>query len=78
MKNAAEEKKARSSMSSTFDSVMNPNTKDFKLTLDQVMKQRKRTNYDLQDQEEDFLEVVSTLPAGSLPNLEFALAAGNN
>lgn len=51
MKNAAEEKKARSSMSSTFDSVMNPNTKDFKLTLDQVMKQRKRTNYDFDGQE---------------------------
>ena len=34
MKNAAEEKKARSSMSSTFGSVMNPDLKDFRLTLD--------------------------------------------
>jgi len=34
MKNVPEERKARSSMSSTFGSVMNPDLKDFKLTLD--------------------------------------------
>ena len=58
MKNAAEDKKARSSMSSTFGSVMNPDLKDFKLTLDQVMKQRKKvTTFD----EHEELEVVSIL-----------------
>ena len=58
MKNAAEDKKARSSMSSTFGSVMNPDLKDFKLTLDQVMKQRKKVNtFD----EHEELEVVSIL-----------------
>lgn len=40
MKNAAEEAKARTSMSSTFGSVMNPDARDFKLSLDQLMKQR--------------------------------------
>ena len=58
MKNAAEDKKARSSMSSTFGSVMNPDLKDFKLTLDQVIKQRKKvTTFD----EHEELEVVSIL-----------------
>ena len=38
MKNPAEEKKARSSMSSTFGSVMNPDMRDFKVSLDQVLK----------------------------------------
>jgi len=41
MKNPAEEMKARSSMSSTFGSVMNPDMRDFKLSLDQVLQQRK-------------------------------------
>ena len=58
MKNAAEDKNARSSMSSTFGSVMNPDLKDFKLTLDQVIKQRKKvTTFD----EHEELEVVSIL-----------------
>ena len=44
MKSAAEEAKARSSMTSTFGSVMNPDMRDFKLSLDQVMKQKKKAN----------------------------------
>ena len=41
MKSAAEEKKARSSMQSTFGSVMNPDAdRDFKESLNQMMKQR--------------------------------------
>ena len=34
MKNPAEEVKARSSMQSTFGSMMNPDVRDFKLSLD--------------------------------------------
>ena len=40
MKSAAEEKKARSSMTTTFGSAMKDDTKDFKRTLEQVLKQR--------------------------------------
>ena len=41
MKTAAEEKKARSSMTSTFSSVMNPDAdRDFKHSLDQLMKHK--------------------------------------
>ena len=54
MKSAAEEKKARTSMSSTFGSVMNPDAdRDFKQSLNQLMKQK--ANFVDEEQ-----EVVST------------------
>lgn len=54
MKSAAEEKKARTSMSSTFGSVMNPDAdRDFKQSLNQLMKQK--ANF-----VDDEQEVVST------------------
>ena len=54
MKSAAEEKKARTSMSSTFGSVMNPDTdRGFKQSLNQLMKQK--ANF-----VDDEREVVST------------------
>ena len=62
MKNPAEEKKARSSMSSTFGSVMNPDMRDFKVSLDQVLKQKKQRGYGNvygDDYESDHEEVVS-------------------
>ena len=59
MKNPAEEMKARSSMSSTFGSMMNPDMKDFKLSMDQVLKQRKRNTYAGSDDDSDGAEVVS-------------------
>lgn len=60
MKNPAEEKKARSSMSSTFGSVMNPDMRDFKVSLDQVLKQKKRGGNVYGDNyESDHEEVVS-------------------
>ena len=50
MKSAAEEKKARTSMSSTFGSVMNPDAdRDFKQSLNQLMKQK--ANFVDDDQE---------------------------
>ena len=61
MKSAAEEKKARSSMSSTFGSVMNPDMRDFKLSLDQALKQRKGGAGNFGD-DSDGEEVVSILP----------------
>ena len=61
MKNPAEEKKARSSMSSTFGSVMNPDTRDLKDSLEQVLKQRNRRGNDAGRgfDSEDEPEVVS-------------------
>lgn len=54
MKSAAEEKKARTSMSSTFGSVMNPDAdRGFKQSLNQLMKQK--ANF-----VDDEREVVST------------------
>jgi len=38
MKNPNDEKKARTSMSSTFGSVMKPESRDFTLTLEQMLK----------------------------------------
>ena len=58
MKNAAEEAKARTSMSSTFGSVMNPDARDFKLSLDQLMKQRKR-GFIHDEEDSDGMDVVS-------------------
>ena len=50
MKSAAEEKKARTSMSSTFGSVMNPDAdRDFKQSLNKLMKQK--ANFVDDDQE---------------------------
>ena len=58
MKNLAEEKKARTSMSSTFGSVMNPDADNLKLSLEQILKQRSRgANADSDDE-----HVVSTPP----------------
>ncbi len=60
MKNPAEEAKARTSMSSTFGSVMNPDGgRDFKLSLDQVIKQRKQQGYLPDDSDDDGYEIVS-------------------
>ena len=53
MKNPAEEAKARTSMSSTFGSVMNPDGREFKLSLDQVIKQRKQQGYLPDDSDDD-------------------------
>ena len=62
MRNAAEEKKARSSMTSTFGSVMNPDAdRGIKQSLESIIKRRERDptrglyTYD----EADLQEIVS-------------------
>lgn len=66
MKNPAEEKKARSSMSSTFGSVMNPDMRDLKGSLEQILKQRKYN----QDDSDNECEVVSNPYFISVSNLK--------
>ena len=66
MKNPAEEKKARSSMSSTFGSVMNPDMRDLKGSLEQILKQRKYN----QDDSDNEREVVSNPYFISVSNLK--------
>ena len=59
MKNPAEEMKARSSMSSTFGSAINTDMQqDLKMSLEQIMNQRKGTG---DGSDSDEREVVSEL-----------------
>ena len=47
MKNATEEKKARTSMSSTFGSLMNPDAdRNTKQSIEQILKQRHKAAFD--------------------------------
>ena len=60
MKSAAEERKARTSMSSTFGSVMNPDAdKDFKQSLESIMRKRESNARGRGLDDEDGQEIVS-------------------
>ena len=60
MKSAAEEKKARTSMSSTFGSLMNPDAdKDIKQSLESIMKRRELSHLGLGHDDGDRQEIVS-------------------